>query len=87
MITLGSPPSMIATTEFVVPKSIPMIFVAMNRYLLYRSHTTGSRAIASILAASDETMFIGGDCSCLPQPAAYSTPFNEPCSGLDPRRL
>jgi hypothetical protein len=34
MITLGSPPSMIATTEFVVPKSMPMIFVAMNLYLL-----------------------------------------------------
>jgi hypothetical protein len=63
---LGSPPSMIATTEFVVPKSMPMIFVAMNRYLLYRSHTTGSHAIAPILAVSDETMCTGSDCSCLP---------------------
>jgi hypothetical protein len=25
-ITLGSPPSITATTEFVVPKSIPIIF-------------------------------------------------------------
>ena len=25
-ITLGSPPSMTATTEFVVPRSMPMIF-------------------------------------------------------------
>src|SRR4029450_7650673 len=60
MMTLGSPPSMIATTEFVVPKSIPMIFVAMNRYLLYRSPTTGSHATAAIPAVSDETMITEG---------------------------
>ena len=72
---------MIATTEFVVPKSIPMIFVAMNRYLLYRSPTTGSHAIASILAVSDETMIIGVDCSGrIPPPAACSTLDNELCS-------
>ena len=29
-MTTGSPPSMTATTEFVVPRSIPMIFSAMS---------------------------------------------------------
>ena len=29
-ITFGSRPSMIATTEFVVPRSIPMIFFAIS---------------------------------------------------------
>jgi hypothetical protein len=72
---------MIATTEFVVPKSIPMIFVAMNRYLLYRSPTTGSRAIASIPDVNGETMLNAGDCSGrTPQPAASSTLDNELCS-------
>jgi hypothetical protein len=46
---------MIATTEFVVPKSIPMIFVAMNRYLLSHSAMIGAYTMASIPAVSDET--------------------------------
>src|SRR5512138_2213259 len=35
-MTLGLPPSMIATHEFVVPRSMPMIF-AMVRFLLLKS--------------------------------------------------
>jgi hypothetical protein len=33
-MTLGSPPSITATTELVVPKSIPMIFPMANCPLL-----------------------------------------------------
>jgi hypothetical protein len=29
MMTFGSPPSIIATTEFVVPRSIPITFLAI----------------------------------------------------------
>src|SRR5512143_3419116 len=40
-MTTGSPPSMTATTELVVPRSIPMIFEAIgNPFLLYRDGST-----------------------------------------------
>jgi hypothetical protein len=60
IITLGSPPSIIATTEFVVPKSIPMIFVAMNPYLLYHAWKATLVERPSPVAVSPKAMATGG---------------------------
>ena len=35
VITVGSPPSITATTEFVVPKSIPITFAILNSSSIY----------------------------------------------------
>src|SRR3989338_1626292 len=37
-ITLGDPPSMTATHEFVVPRSIPIIFAILTSYKIYKSY-------------------------------------------------
>ncbi len=37
VITVGSPPSMTATTEFVVPRSMPMILLMCSSCAEYRS--------------------------------------------------
>src|ERR1700722_13181779 len=48
-ITLGSPPSITATTEFVVPKSIPIIF-AIAPLLLHRTFSCETFHLASHLS-------------------------------------
>jgi hypothetical protein len=41
-MTVGSPPSMTATTEFVVPRSMPMIFaIALRGSLLFSAFRFG----------------------------------------------
>jgi hypothetical protein len=46
----------------------------------HRSPATGSHALASIPDVQDETMLTGVTAQVVPQPAAYSTLDNDPCS-------
>src|SRR4030067_905038 len=89
MMILGSPPSITATTEFVVPRSIPMIFAIFPFSFLPDS---GSVPFQPLRYESRKQMAVHRLCD-LPQPAHLHRPhplrlavLSGQSEGRDPRR-
>src|SRR5882724_8782453 len=59
VITIGSPPSITATTELVVPKSIPMILLIFVQYSnVYFRHSRFERRVECLLRIIPECIIV-----------------------------